>query len=451
VEEKDKMRTTPVAEENEIFDIMVEAELYVKYQSYSKAIELLEGVIERFPRYLPAKKTLEDIYRRTGKFEKANEINREVALISSQLATERTSSQAKSAESDPVLKRRLVEKIDSIIKAIYESTEYADILKISAQQLVDCLPADRCIIITLGKDSPAAKYFESCKQGVSSSPANKTAKLNFVLLKKVSGGLEAIAIDETIKDPSLVDYRLTLEELKINAIMAYPLFYKAELIGLIVVHRCAKGVTWSEQEKTLFSTVAGHVAVAISNARQFSAMQTLAIMDKLTNLYNRRFFEERMLVELTNARQQNYPLCLALLDIDHFKKINDTFGHAAGDKVLCKLGFVLSTNLRKGTVVARFGGEEFVVILPNTHLDVAHRIMDGLGKLVSETFATEDGQPITISIGVEEASPESQTDLALLQKEIIEKADASLYQAKRNGRNRVCSAANPEQEATPSC
>lgn len=445
------MRATSVAEENEIFDIMVEAELYVKYQSYSKAIELLEDVIERFPRYLPAKKTLEDIFRRTGKFERANEIAREVAVISAQLADERTPSEAKKGEADPLLKRRLVEKIDAVIKAIYESTEYADILKISAQQLVDNLPADRCVIIILGKENPAANYFEQCRQSVPSCRANKTAKLNFVLLKEVSGGLEPIAIDEAAKEPSLIDCRPALEEFRINALMAYPLFYKSELIGLIVVHRCTKGVSWSEQEKTLFSTVAGHVAVAISNARQFSAMQTLAITDKLTNLYNRRFFEERMLVELTNARQQKYPLSLALLDIDHFKKINDTFGHAAGDKVLCKLGFVLSTNLRKGTVVARFGGEEFVVILPNTHLEVAHQIMDGIRKLVSESFTTEDGQPITISIGVEEALPESQTDLAVLQKETIEKADAYLYQAKRSGRNRVCSSVNPGPEATQSC
>ena len=87
-----------------------------------------------------------------------------------------------------------MEKIDSIIKAVYESTDYADILKISAQLLAEHLPADRCVTITLGKDNPAAKYFEFCKQGVASCPANKTAKLNFNLLKKVSGGLEVLCV-----------------------------------------------------------------------------------------------------------------------------------------------------------------------------------------------------------------------------------------------------------------
>ncbi|MGH9426790.1 MAG: sensor domain-containing diguanylate cyclase, partial [Terriglobia bacterium] len=368
-----------------------------------------------FPRYLPAKKTLEDIFRRTGKFERANEISREIALISAQLASERSPSQEGTSDSTPNLKRKLVEKIDSIIKAVYESTEYADILKVSAQQLAEHLPADRCVIITLGKDNPAAKYFEFCKQGVISCLANRTAKLNFNLLKRVSGGLAALVVDETLKEATLQDHRAEFEEFKIHALMAYPLFFKSELIGLIVVHRCSKSVSWNDQEKTLFSTVAGHVAVAISNARQFSAMQTLAITDKLTNLYNRRFFEERMQVELTNARHQKYPLCLALLDIDHFKRVNDTFGHAEGDKVLCKLGFVLSTNLRKGTVVARFGGEEFVVILPNTHIEVAHQIMEGIRKLVSETFTTEDGKPITISIGLQEAMLAEHMDLVSLQ------------------------------------
>jgi diguanylate cyclase (GGDEF)-like protein len=374
-----------------------------------------------------------------------------VALISAQLATEHALARGKDDHQDLSLKRKLVERTDSIIKAICESTDYADILKVSAQQLVEHLPADRCLIITLSKGQSEATYFEACTVGVESCPANKTAKLNFALLRKASGGLEAIAMEEATKDPGLVEHRLILQELKINSIMACALFYKSEVVGMVVVHRCTKGVSWSESERTMLSTVAGHIAVAVSNARQFRAMQTLAITDKLTNLYNRRFFEERMLAELTNARRQKYPLSVALLDIDHFKKVNDTFGHAAGDKVLCKLGFVLRTNLRKGTVVARFGGEEFVVILPNIHLGLAHRIMDGVRKLVSETFKTKDGQAITISVGVEEAVFDSQIDLGTLQKTTIEKADTYLYQAKRTGRNRVCSAANLGLEPVQSC
>jgi diguanylate cyclase (GGDEF)-like protein len=228
--------------------------------------------------------------------------------------------------------------------------------------------------------------------------------------------------------------------------MAYPLVYKSSLIGLIVIHRCTKPVQWSEQERTLFSTVTGHIAVAISNAQQFSEIQTLANTDRLTGLYNRRFFEERLSAELRNAQQQSYPLSLALLDIDHFKKINDTQGHNAGDKALHKLGFLLKTNLRKGDVVARFGGEEFVIILPNTHVETAHRIMDNLRNLVEKTIATESGSPITISVGVMEAALMGQEELADIQKHIIQKADEHLYCAKRSGRNKVCSQIDPDME-----
>ena len=133
-----------------------------------------------------------------------------------------------------------------------------------------------------------------------------------------------------------------------------------------MVHRCNSPIPWSEQAKTIFSTVAGHLGVALRNAELFSAVQTRAITDQLTGVYNRGFFEERLSAEL--SQPQRYPLCLALLDIDHFKGINDTYGHAVGDTVLHKLGFLLKTNVRKGSVVARFGGEEFAVIFPNVSL-----------------------------------------------------------------------------------
>jgi diguanylate cyclase (GGDEF)-like protein len=435
-----------IENESEIVDIMTEAELYIKYQCYPQAREILEDVMAKFPRYLPAKEALKTIFHKTGKIDKANEIAREISLISEQLATQRSVTQGKAGTGDQLQRRQLVEKIDKIIKEIYDSNHLNEILKISAFKLVENLHADRCLIITLSKDKGQAKSYEYCKEGILSSLDSKTAKLNILLLKKVAGGFDPVIIDETMKDPSLAECRPLLEQFKIQSVMAYPLVYKSSLIGLIVIHRCSKPVQWSEQERTLFSTVTGHIAVAISNAQQFSEIQTLANTDKLTGLYNRRFFEERLSAELRNAQQQRYPLSLALLDIDHFKKINDTQGHNAGDKALHKLGFLLKTNLRKGDVVARFGGEEFVIILPNTHLETAHRIMDNLRSLVEKTIATESGSPMTISVGVMEAALMGQEELADVQRQIIQKADEHLYCAKRSGRNRVCSQIDPDME-----
>ena len=102
-----------------------------------------------------------------------------------------------------------------------------------------------------------------------------------------------------LKDPRLLECRDILQQFDIRSLLAFPLLYKSRMTGLIVVHRCKSPIQWSEQAKTIFSTVAGHLAVAIHNAELFSAVQTRAITDQLTGVYNRRFFEERMSAELS--------------------------------------------------------------------------------------------------------------------------------------------------------
>ena len=192
----------------------------------------------------------------------------------------------------------------------------------------------------------------------------------------------------------------------------------------------------------MFATVAGHLAVALNHAQEFNTIQSIAITDKLTGVYNRRFLEERLSAEVRNAQQQRYPLSLALLDIDHFKAVNDSYGHAAGDNVLQKLGLLLRTNLRKGSVVARYGGEEFAIVLPNTVQHTAHFVLENIRKLVEETISTEDGKPVTVSIGVFEADLDDRGGLEVIQEDLIRKADENLYRAKQGGRNQVCSISN---------
>ncbi|PYV91421.1 MAG: hypothetical protein DMG05_07355 [Acidobacteria bacterium] len=180
------MMITP-AEEDQIVDTMVEAELYVKYECYPRALELLEKVINRYPRYLPAKEALAGVFRQTGKSERADEIVREIALVSSQMAEEGGRKDVEggsgTANADP--RRQLIEKIDAIIKDIYDSNYLAQILTISTSKLVQSLAADRCVIIRLGQDQGQASSHEYCKEGIPSSLDGKSARLNFLLLKKV--------------------------------------------------------------------------------------------------------------------------------------------------------------------------------------------------------------------------------------------------------------------------
>ena len=429
-------------EVTQILEDMTDVELFIKYQAYQEAIELLKRLIDQHPNYLPARESLLEIYQKKGNAEKVAQIKREIALIREQLAQQAIEREPQSSGVTEQARRRLNEAIDEIVKALYHENDLSQLQRTASQRLLESLQADRCLIIRFGKDQPKAKAFEYCRKGIASSFHTGSTELHNRLVKLVSGGSELIVIDDTFKDHRLLDCRSLLEGSNIRSLLAFPLIFKSEMIGLILLHRCSNAVTWSQSAQTLFATVAGHLAVALNHAQEFNTLQSIVITDKLTGVYNRRFLDERLSVELHNAQQQRYPLSLALLDIDHFKAINDSYGHAAGDNVLQKLGLLLRTNLRKGTVVARYGGEEFAIVLPNAVQHTAYSVLENIRRLVEESIHTEDGKPITVSIGVFEAVLDDQGGLEVIQKNLLQKADENLYRAKQGGRNQVCSIAD---------
>jgi two-component system cell cycle response regulator len=176
-------------------------------------------------------------------------------------------------------------------------------------------------------------------------------------------------------------------------------------------------------------------AYDLQAARLDSAQfRALAETDPLTGTYNRRALDERLGAELERAGRYNSKLALLMLDIDEFKKVNDTFGHRAGDQVLCQLATILRRELRGVDMVARYGGEEFVVVLPETNLQGARNFAERILKRVSEHDFGEPGTPVHVTISVGVATfPEVSTEQA---EAFLTHADQRLYQAKRDGRNR---------------
>ncbi len=162
----------------------------------------------------------------------------------------------------------------------------------------------------------------------------------------------------------------------------------------------------------------------------------LMTTDGLTQLHNKRYFDEILDKEASRARRYRRSFSLLMFDVDYFKKVNDTFGHLAGDAILRQLGAVLLGRLRCNDVVARIGGEEFALIAPEITLAGAQELANKLRRLIAETrFEFEGTQvAVTISIGVAEWQPQYEDAVELLKA-----ADEKLYEAKRLGRNRVCS------------
>ena len=179
-----------------------------------------------------------------------------------------------------------------------------------------------------------------------------------------------------------------------------------------------------------------------SFSNQASKLRELSIRDDLTGLYNRRHFNQQVKKEHESALRNNRPLCLVMVDIDHFKRINDRFGHAVGDAVLSCIGTLFRDNIRSGDLAARIGGEEFVVVFPETSIDDAGSMCERLCLMVSaypwDTIA--EGLSVTISMGLYGGSGPASCD------DMLRIADRYLYRAKASGRNRLVACKAPPSQ-----
>lgn len=163
-------------------------------------------------------------------------------------------------------------------------------------------------------------------------------------------------------------------------------------------------------------------------------LQGLSVTDGLTGIANRRAFDDRLSVEVARANRYGAPLSLVMIDLDHFKELNDRFGHSAGDEVLRRVAVLIDREKRVGDVVARFGGEELAAILPHTEARAAMIWAERVRLLVAATEVRSEAgvRSVTASFGVAGAVPDRESPAAL-----IVEADRALYEAKRQGRNRV--------------
>lgn len=216
--------------------------------------------------------------------------------------------------------------------------------------------------------------------------------------------------------------------------MALPLMVQNELIG--VIHLLAsKGKKLTRHQQDMANSFANIVKLAIANINLRVSLSELSLHDPLTDLYNRRYLNDILARELIRIAREKNTLCVAMLDIDDFKKFNDTYSHLAGDEVLKSIGKLLKDNFRESDVSFRFGGEEFVVVLLNTTLNNAVSKMEELREKIKTISIYYKGNPlhnITISIGVAEALKHGASI-----DEIIKAADHALYAAKQAGKDQV--------------
>ncbi len=224
-----------------------------------------------------------------------------------------------------------------------------------------------------------------------------------------------------------------------------PLTTHARTLGLLTVDNTASGRTLLPTDLSLLAIVANELGVALENARIISDLKEKAELDGLTGIYNRGTLDQLMAEACRHARHKGYAVTMGILDVDFFKKFNDTYGHQAGDSILKLLAATMKKMSRPTDIVGRFGGEEFAFLLPGHNLQegvqFAERLrgeIETLGKLLSRRFPR---CPLTVSIGLAASAP----GLGAYRDELFKLADQALYDAKAAGRNRVCVASESSQ------
>lgn len=221
--------------------------------------------------------------------------------------------------------------------------------------------------------------------------------------------------------------------LSVGSLLAIPLGLPSQRRGAFILTHSLPG-QFSSEAQQLLRLLSNHAAVIMENAINHRQMETLAVTDELTHLPNHRCFQERIEEEISRSRRNKKPLSLMMVDIDHFKKLNDSFGHPFGDAVLGHLAGILERCLRREDFAARYGGEEFAVVLPDTSREGARQTAERFRSEVSRTVFTHEGNSAHVSISGGIATyPRDATS----KEQLIENADRALYVAKRTGRNRI--------------
>ncbi len=223
-----------------------------------------------------------------------------------------------------------------------------------------------------------------------------------------------------------------------RSIVCVPLIHNQRTIGVIQLINGLDKIQFSEQDQQILATIADFTAIAIENSRLMSKIHALTITDPLTGLYNSSHFQTLCEYEIERAKRYQSELSMIFLDLDHFKQVNDTYGHLTGSRLLKEASQIFRRNIRKADHAARYGGDEFVFLLPATSKDGAISMANNLLCRLNQTvFHADCGTEIKISCSLGVATfPTNASSL----KSLIKLADVAMYQVKKSTRNAVASA-----------
>jgi diguanylate cyclase (GGDEF)-like protein len=370
-----------------------------------------------------------------GMLEKLTELK--VTEIDTQRDLDRARAQLELKTELETVNRRLATRLDELevlfetVRTIASTLDLDEVLSRVTSVLPTRLKVDRFSIMLLNQD----EQLEVLK----AFPANEGSEgLLFAVGEGIAG--HAARSRKSVYVPDLEhEQRFKVLNPSVmrgrGCLLSIPMQHGNELLGVLNFERKQKA-DFDREEIEYFTAVADQTAIAVQNARLHQQTVALSVTDPLTGVSNRRHLFQQLEAELNRSRRYGTPVSMVMIDIDHFKHLNDTSGHQAGDTALKEVCQNLKAVVRKVDTVARYGGEEFVVLLPQVGREEALEVAEKLRRAVEEhpfaMGATQPGGRVTISVGVA-TFPTDATE----QPRLVDAADSALYASKRGGRNKV--------------
>jgi len=333
-----------------------------------------------------------------------------------------------------------LQTINDFTQLISNTLDPKELLYRIVKKIAEIMPVTRCSIIRidwLQKYAYVVASFETPNLTTIKLSLKKYPEIKEALLNK-----KPVIIRDIASDPRMACVRDIIAPLGIRSILVMPIIFEEKVIGTLFLRTSRTLHEFTESEIRLLRTISDASANTLYNAFLFARvedektrLEKLAITDYLTGIYNIRYFYHRIIEEFSRSERYALPISCLMLDIDFFKKINDSYGHKTGDAVLKEFALLLKRHTRKSDVLARYGGEEFIVMLPQTSVDgaiaEAERMRSAIKRHKFKSLKNQIG--ITVSIGIS-ASPNA---MIKSHDELISAADDALYEAKRRGRDRV--------------
>jgi len=322
-------------------------------------------------------------------------------------------------------------------KALTSSLQLDQVLRTIMEKIDEFLRPDNWSLLLLD-EAKQELYFELAVGKASQALKDVRVKVGQGIAGWVAQHGEVVIVPDTSKDTRFfgkVDEKTKMET---RSIVAVPVNFRDTCLGVIELINCVGPEGFDPRDLKLLEALSDFAAIALENARHVKRIHELTIMDDCTSLYNARHMGVILDTEIYRSQRYNYEFSIVFIDLDHFKQVNDTHGHLVGSRLLAEIGEALKTNCRLIDFAFRYGGDEFVLLLPQTSKENAINVARRLHKLIRETvWLKSEGLKIrlTPSMGLAAYPVDSKTKEGLLHL-----ADEAMYQVKNANRDRVAAA-----------